>query len=177
MMAQQPDHHEETPTLAEALNFTDDDLAANRAGNLAEPQRARLRTRSIVSVGGNALLTLGLAAIGLWVVTLGYLLVAGALFALAAGLFWLGRTGNAQLDAERNAGAVASVRGEAHLSADEYPNPNGTVTEFVLSIGDEAFVLPRHIFAAFEDGTHYAVYYLPKARLVLSAEEIDERAG
>lgn len=161
---------DDRPSLADALNFTDDDLTANRAGRLSDVQSTRLRARAGYTTLAGALIALALAGGGFWLIALGATLAALALFALAAGLFVLTRWGRGTAAAEVAAGAVACVSGEAVLSANDYPNPNGNVTEYVLEIGDEAFVLSRDAFAAFEDGDTYTVYYLPGLRMVISAE-------
>lgn len=163
----------ETLSLASGLNFTGDDLIANRNGRLSDAQAARLRSRAGCSIIVGTVLVLALAGSGIWLALAEAWLWSIAFFVMAGGLFWLNRSGRASVTTERQNGQVAMIKGEAILSADDYASPNRKMTEYILTIGDEAFVLSKDAFSAFEDGDIYTVYYLPKARIVLSAESAD----
>lgn len=158
------------PTLAETLNFTEEDLQANRNGRLSEEQQRRLSAQSGCSIVGSALVVLGLAGAGFWMLALGWWQLAAVFFVLAVVIGLLNRAGRGGFRAEINAGTVAIAAGEITLSANEIANPNGGVVEYLLQVNDEVFVIPRDAFAAFEDNAVYRVYYLPQSRIVLSAE-------
>ncbi|MEL6148016.1 MAG: hypothetical protein AAFV33_24855 [Chloroflexota bacterium] len=162
----------DTPTLEEALNFTADDLAANRTGQLSDEQMTMLRNRAgIRGLAANAM-SLVLAGVGFWLMNQSFWQWAALLFACAGALYYFSSRGRAHAAVEVAAGEVAVVSGEVVLTTDDVSGPERKVTEHILTVGDEAFVISRYAFAAFEDGDHYHVYYLPEARLVLSAEPV-----
>ena len=161
---------DDIPTLAEALEFEPDELDQNRAGRLSLAQQTRLQRRAGCSLIVGALLALGFAGAGFWLVTIDAWTLAVGSFAVAGGLFALNRLGRGATQVETSAGDVATITGEAELEFNEYSTPNGRMKEYVLRIGNEAFVVSREVFAAFEDGDHYTLYYLPAARVLLSAE-------
>jgi hypothetical protein len=156
--------------LATTLNFTEDDLKANREGRLSAAQQGRLRSQVIFGIVGAALMVLVLLGVGLWIVALGSWWVASAFFTLALLIFVLNRSGRGKFGEEVRAGAVALAAGEITLTANEVSNPNGGVTEYLLTVNGESFVIPRDAFIAFEDNAVYRVYYLPHSRIVLAAE-------
>lgn len=169
-----PMTEQDAPTLPQALYFTEDDLAANRNGHLSDEQAAQLQARAGCSTVGNTLVTLAFVGVGFWTIGIGQWWIGALLFGLGAAVFWLGRTGRVGITTELSTRAVASATGPISLDANEYANPNGTVTEYVLEIEDQAFVLSRQAFAAFEDGDTYTVYYLPQAHMLLSAEPMPQ---
>jgi len=158
------------PKLAEALDFRPEELEQNRLGQLSNAQRARLQQRAGCSLIGGTALVLGLSGIGFWMLALGAWLVAGGLFAIAAVLLMLNRAGRATTRTEAATGKVVSLTGEAELEFNDYATPNGRMNEYVVRIKDQAFVVSQEVFAAFEDGDDYTIYYLPAARVLLSAE-------
>ena len=169
-MARGDDARQSGPTLAETLNFNEEDLQANRNGRLSDAQQRRLMSQSGCGIVGAAVVVLALAGVGFWILALGSWQIASIFFVLAAVIAVLNRTGRGQFRAEVQAGRVAIAAGEITLIADEIANPNGGVVEYVLEVNDEGFVIPRDAFVAFEDNTVYRIYYLPQSRIVLAAE-------
>ncbi|MEM6280731.1 MAG: hypothetical protein AAF787_00945 [Chloroflexota bacterium] len=160
------------PTLEEALNFTADDLTVNRAGKLSAEQQSMLRNRAGIRAFAANGMSLLLAVGGFWLLGQGFWPWAALLFASAGALFYFSSRGRAAASIEVNVGDIAIVSGEAVLTTDDVSGPERKVTEHILTVGDESFVISRYAFAAFEDGDHYHVYYLPAARIILSAEPI-----
>ena len=166
------DHRDDFLPLDEALAFTADDLAANRDGHVSERQRAKLRARNSLGLIIGNLLIPGLVGGGLWIATQGGLLSGGLLLALGAGLFVLSRRGRGDYMAAVKAGAVTAERGTLHLDTKDYKNPNGVTTEYLVTVGGETFVVSQDAYIAFSEtaATHFTIYYLPVARILLSAE-------
>jgi len=158
------------PTLAEAIGFEPDELDQNRVGRLSPAQQDRLQRRAGCSLIVGALLALVFAGAGFWLVTLDAWTLATGAFVLSGALFALNRIGRNATQTETATGAVASITGEAELEFNQHSTPNGRMNEYVLRVEHEAFVVSREVFAAFEDGDHYTLYYLPAARVLLSAE-------
>ena len=149
------------------LVFTQEDLEANREGQLTEGQRAQLRfalLRDTVMYGLLALLPLG----GLVVVLSGSAErpVNGtllALFAILFGLLMIFIANLIRLTRADLTGTVKVAAGQAAL----YDSGRGLRS---LSIGQQNFQISKQIYADFIDGKYYRVYYAPRLKRILSVE-------
>ncbi len=155
-------------TLQSVLHFDDDDLAANRAGQLSERQRTgveRLLMRYYGVLTANIALLLLLLGLGLvnpfgvgWLAA-----IPMALFAYFFYISWQQMTGlRAAISGEH---PVQQVGGPAHHGPD-----------MRMTVGDAAFYLTTPQRRAFTEGAPYQVYFLQQGRMagILSAEPLDE---
>jgi hypothetical protein len=166
-------------SLMQALQFTGDDLAANRRGAIGPFQAERLR---------RALRRAFL--IGFVVLALGVLLAAAALYfgdrnddlvltliGIALTVFnaavvgylaqWWLRT---RMDLER---PLLVAEGLVHRTV--RARPNGQLLGFVLRLEGQPLEVRvnRPVFNAFSDGATYRLYRAAGSRQLLSAEEVD----
>jgi hypothetical protein len=162
-------------SLTEALDFTADDLAANREGRLSEAQRTRLqnlrRRSSLIGVG--TVVALGLMAtiilflgqrndsLILSVVGIGVTICNAA---LAGGLLrgWL-RTG-----ADINTNAVQALNGTITHKL----RVAGRSVTYILKVNEDELIVARPIFRAFEEGKPYRLYRTVNSHVLLSAEAV-----
>ena len=149
------------------LDFTFEDLEANREGHFTDNQRAHLRfalLREVVVYGLLALLPLAGVVVllsgapehppsGLLLAIL--MILFGLLSVYIARQFYATR---ADL-----AGTVKVAVGEAGLH-------NLGRGGFSLSIGQQNFPISKSLCAAFTEGKFYRVYYTPRLKRILSAE-------
>jgi hypothetical protein len=165
-------HQDDFLPLDEALNFTAEDLDANRDGRLSKRQTARLRARNGFGLIIGNLLVLALVGGGLWIVTLGSAVTGSLLVMAGGGLFVLSRRGRGDYVAAVDAGAVDTETGALTLDTRDYKNPNGVMTEYLVTVGTETFVVSQDAYIAFSEtpAERFTVYYLPGARILLSAE-------
>lgn len=162
----------------QALQFTSDDLAANRLGVVGPSQAARLRRtlrRALI--------------IGLIILALGVLLAAACLYfgdrnddgvltlvgialtvfnAIVVGFlvqWWL----RARMDLHQ---PLLAATGLLHRTV--RARPNGQLLGFVLRLEDSPFEVrvSRQVFNAFSDGAAYRLYRAAGSRQLLSAEEV-----
>lgn len=161
--------------LQRSLKFTEDDLAANRAGRLSEAQLERMQPprvsqlATMVILGHMALIggILGLIALLtgeaiLWLV----LLIVLGLGALP--FIMMQNEGNLRpvLRADILRGKVASSSGTVFLEA----RSNRRVD--LLINGQTVRLTPRQA-GAFRHEGDYTIYYLPQSHHLLSAEALD----
>ena len=174
-----------TDRAARTLGFTSADLRANQQGRLTESQRdlAQSKYRSYVRNGLIALLVMWLIFTALLV---GSLIAQGsqpedmrvlpyvigamtAIFVLVGiGSLWHGR--------DLRDGRVRSVEGVAKTKVATYQGRYSRSTGYELTIGGQKFRLISQMeLAAFQNGSHYRVYYIRYAPLhvLLSAESLD----
>ena len=170
-------HQDDFLPLDEALGFSEADLAANRAGQLSETQAQRLRRRDRTGLIVGNIVAIGLLGGGMWLVSGGLVGFGALLIVLGGSLFLLTRWGRGDYTAETVSGTVEIVRGQLVLDTAEYKNPNGLVTEYRVRVGDEVFVISRDAFIALSEARQsddhpFALYYLPRLRMLLSAEPL-----
>ncbi len=180
-------------SFSEAFDFTGDDLAANRQGDITERQRTLLE-RTGKSISGCSLpMAIGgvLFAAGLWgilslwlfsndatsrelmsnsveqVLLIGTLLVpAGAM--VGAHLWTRGATGGFRYS------KLLRAEGEAKLYA--VVTKSGPTDASRLKLGDARFTLNGQFAELFEEGTAYRVYYVKSGPYwrILSAEPLKD---
>lgn len=161
-------------TLTETLNFTPDDLDANRAGKLSEAQKARLtrnwrRTLWIViglvvvcGLGATILLFVGqqqgstiLSAVGVLVTFLN------------AATVGLGAQSYLRTSRDIREGRAAELSGVVSHTI----RVSGRVATYILNVGGQQMVVPKPVFFAVEDGKPYRFYRAPVSKTLLSGEQ------
>lgn len=166
--------------LMQALQFTGDDLAANRRGVVGPFQAVRLR-RTLRRVLSFAILVLFFGILGAAAAlyaaqvnsdsVLRLIGIALTVFNAAVVGFiaqWWMRT-RADLHAP-----VLADSGVVHRTV--RARPNGQLLGFVLRLDGQPLELRvnRQVFNAFNDGAAYRLYRAAGSRVLLSAEAIDE---
>jgi hypothetical protein len=162
-------------SLSEALQFTPDDLAANREGRLSAAQSERLRhlRRRSVMVGLSMIVLIGLVAAALLFVALrnqsGILQLVGIgvtiTNAAITGVLarnWL------RLSGDLRDGRASALTGEARHTI----RVTGRIANYLLRVEREEMNVSKPVFFAFEEGRRYRFYRAPASRVLLSAEPI-----
>ena len=160
-------------SLTEALNFSEEDLQANRAGRLSEAQKYRLtrgwrRTLWIV-IGLVIVLTLGATTL-IFVAQnndLPVLNVIGVLMTIInAGIVGLGAQSYLRTSSYLKGGKVATISGVVSHTI----RVSGRVATYILKVDNQNVVVSRLVFFAVEDGKAYHLYRAPSSKTLLSAE-------
>jgi hypothetical protein len=166
-----------TAILAEANRFSDEDLQANRNGELTTGQRSRLLRKTL---SGGAPLIFGLIfalgvlypflAAGRFPDDLGSLAIplVMAAFLLASGGVVLYKG-----VADSLAGAVESVQGPGRKSTEKRSSGRSRRTVYLYNIGDQKFEVPVNAYPALIDGLEYRASYGPRSRRLLTIEAMD----
>jgi hypothetical protein len=160
-------------TLPETLNFTPEDLAANRAGHLSEAQKERLthnwqRTLWIViaivvvcGLGATTLLFLAqqqgspiLSFIGVGVTVLNAVIVG------------VGAQSYLRTSRDIREGRVAEMSGAVSHTI----RVSGRVATYILKLDGQPLVVSKPVFFAVEDGKPYRFYRAPASKTLLSGE-------
>jgi hypothetical protein len=162
-----------TASLADVLNFSADDLAANRAGVLSGAQKARLergwrRTFWIImalvvgcSLAATILLFLGqqngspiLSIIGI------------AVTVINAALVGLGAQSYLRASRDLRGGRVATLNGVVTHTI----RVSGRAATYILKVDGQEIVVSKPVFFAFEEGKQYRLYRAPASKTLLAAE-------
>ncbi|MEL6526358.1 MAG: hypothetical protein AAFQ07_11680 [Chloroflexota bacterium] len=167
-------------TLQRNLNFTTDDLKANREGAVSDAQRERHQPAEVSKLAhyvilGHAVVIAGiLGAIAIATGELAMWIVLGIVF--AAGLLPFVLMQNeanirptVKADLER--GKVKKVCGRAFITS-ETSQSRGTRYELIIS--DLKLRLTAKQAGAFVNEGMYCIYYLPLSQMLLSAEPTTE---
>ncbi len=166
----------QVPTLYDALAFSKDDLAHNRAAALSPAQRNRLKAQATRTlwVGGVLFLALAFAAtlcffgaqqnhspilflIGV------FLTMCNALLLGYSARQWLRLTADL-----RDEAPVQCVEG----SVERVVRPYGRVSNYVLRVGERAFSVEKETFKAFTHQARYRLYYTAHTSALLAAERL-----
>jgi hypothetical protein len=164
------------PVLAELLDFTLDDLAANREGRLSERQRERLRAarRHSARVVVAILVLVGIAAAVLLYVgqsngsTILSFVGIGVTVCNAALMGVLVRN-YARLTADIDGGRVDALEGSVHHTI----RVNGRLATYILSVTEIELSVAKPVFLAVPEGAGVRFYRTPAAKTLLSAEILD----
>ncbi|HEX2623447.1 MAG TPA: hypothetical protein VHL11_24970 [Phototrophicaceae bacterium] len=159
--------------LMDALQFTEADLQANRAGKLSDTQRQALAQRTVL-MGGLALIGVIVFALtynslpdaggqGSSLVNFALMPIALAVIAFA-GIEVFG----AFMKLQR--GTLTSVRGTAEIEIDVSPRRMFGK----LTVGKFTMHIPKTQLVAFHQGDTYAIYFTPYPKQIMSAEFISE---
>ena len=167
---------QEEMTLAGALGFSAEDLAANRAGSLSDAQKVRLgRQIRRTLTGFGILLLIGIIAAtaflfggqqtGSQVLTF----VGMAITVLNAVVVGLGAQSYLRVNGDLSRGTVERVSG---IVTHTIRVTSGRVTTFVIKLdGGHETVVPKTVFKAFAEGGAYTLYRAPGTKSLLSADE------
>jgi len=160
-------------SLTEILNFSAEDLDANRAGRLSEAQTQRLTRnwrRTLWIVIGLVIL-LGLAATTILFVAQrngsSVLSIIGVLVTVInAAIVGLGAQSYLRTSNDLKGGRVSEISGVVSHTI----RVSGRVATYILKVGDQNVVVSRMVFFAVEDGKPYRFYRAPSSKTLLSAE-------
>jgi hypothetical protein len=162
--------------LRNFYEFGDEDLDANRQGQLTEKQLQEIQGRNNTfhmlgyGVGGAAML-LALLLVGLfclvlllWVLSKSWAGAAAGIPAFVGGILVLGGGGfwfmRFMLAKAKSNYVLRSTRGPVHLSAVNVSTRRGSYQESHMEIGGVLFVLEDELVGKIKEGEDYAVYYL-----------------
>ena len=175
--------------LADILDFTGADLAANREGFITERQVKGLRIKHLgmsISLFIEFLFAMGLAAfllitLFIWLNSpfrnladlLGFLVflaVTGSLVAIVSyHLLILRRRRWLAYGQDLKAGIVKCVKGQLIKTARKNRN-----SWWTIRISGEELPINQKIFPYFEHGTSYHIYFTPHTRIILSVEFVQD---
>lgn len=163
----------ETPSLMEALKFTEDDLAANRAGQLSAAQRRRLlasRQRSLWIGVGVLVLVVLLATTALYIGQVNQtplLTVIGigitVCSAVISGVLirnWY------RLSADLSGGTVQALAGTVQHTV----RVSGRSATYVFKVDGQELTVPKPVFLSVRNGGRYRFYRTPFSRVLLTGE-------
>jgi|GEM_PF-5183695 len=168
--------------LQRNLNFTVDDLRANREGRISEAQHEKHKPPEVSKlafyvIGGHAVVIVGLlGAIALVTGKMAMWIVVGVVLALGLLPFLImNNEGNINptLRGDVQKGTVAKACGIVFIN--ENVSRNNTRT-YELYVDGITIKLTSNQAGAFIHEQDYCVYYLPLSKTLLSAEPYDEQA-
>jgi hypothetical protein len=172
---QRKNHPQDPPDirLMKAVKFIDKDLKANRSGVLTEEQRKRIQRGQVwgalfwwVTAIFLAFPVVFIATRQDWQSEPGVWLLGLAAIGCVAAAFWQqSRTKNILLQNQ-----VDSVSGFLSRRVDMVYTGKVFVPIHKLTVGDKTFTVDKKAYDAFEEGSHYTLYYVPQTEQVLSAE-------
>lgn len=159
--------------LMRELEFTADDLAANRAGQLSEVQIDRLRARRKRSIVTGIAMTLALAFVAslcifsglqgsavLLIIGVGLTLVSAVITGTFA-RYWM------RLSADIRENAVTAFSGKLERVVKPV---NQRVVTYLLRVGGAEFAVNKEQFKAFAHEAPYTLYRAKYTGMLLSAE-------
>ena len=161
--------------LMAALNFTADDLAANREGRLSEPQRVRLRAARLRFVPIGVATLLGVVLLATTALYLGQINRAGVLSFVGVALTICGAAVSGVLvrnwyrlatDLERN--TVQTLGGTVEHTV----RVSGRVANYILRIDGHELSVPKPVFLSLKNGGQYRLYRTPIAQVLLTGEMV-----
>jgi membrane protein YdbS with pleckstrin-like domain len=160
-------------SLTEALNFSAEDLDANRAGRLSDRQKYRLTRgwRRTLWILIGLVIFLGLAATTmLFVAQRGdspVLNVIGILLTIInAAIVALGTQSYLHTSSDIKNGRVTIISGIVSHTI----RVSGRVATYILKVDNQEVVVSKLVFFAVEDGKPYHFYRVPASKTLLSAE-------
>ena len=153
--------------LMRALNFTEDDLTLNAAGQLSAAQMNRLKTQRTTT----ASLAVALSVIvgGLLLFANGYarslaplvmMVLIFVLFTVVTGIIPA-----VQMTRDLQAGVQVA---EGRVELKTIPQRKRTV--YLVKLDGQKFKVQKQTFLAFKNGDPYRIYYAPHSRTILAAE-------
>ncbi|MCC6802480.1 MAG: hypothetical protein IT319_06325 [Anaerolineae bacterium] len=163
----------ERAALADVLNFSAEDLAANRAGNLSNSQKARLARGWQRTVGIIVGLVVGFGLLATILLFLGQrnespiLSIIGVIITVVnAVLVGLGAQSYLRTTSDLRGGRVAVLDGVVSHTI----RVTGRAATYILKVDAQEIIVPKVVFFAFEESKPYRLYRAPASRTLLSAE-------
>ncbi len=157
--------------LEEIFNFTADDLAANKRGEITQRQRNKLRRDNACAAA--TLLGMALLAVSLFVLSAlegntGQMALFVGFMLMVAGIGWFARKDFARV----NATEVTSISGSASVSqSSTYDSTNNRRTYYsTMTVGNQSFRVNNKVYFKLPQLQNYTVYYIPEHNVVLSVE-------
>ena len=164
---------EKITALADALGFSDQDLAANRDGRLSETQKARLTRgwRRTLWILIAVVIGFGLVATILLFVAQRnnspILTVIGILVTVInATIVGLGAQSYLRTSSDIHGERVTAISGVVSHTI----RVSGRVATYVLKLDGQEVVVSKPVFFAVEDGKAYHLYRAPASKTLLAAE-------
>ena len=159
--------------LMHPLQFTQDDLIANRQGQLGESQRSRLQdlqTRAIlIGIGG----FFGFALVATIFLFFGsengfIIMTFIGIFITLCNAIFVGMFARQymRLRADLRSGEIELLSGEM----ERVVKPDGRMNNFLLRINEEEFYVKKDLFRLFRHEAHYNLYRAKHSRVLLAAE-------
>ena len=147
--------------LMRALNFTEDDLTLNAAGQLSAAQINRLKTqRTTTATVAVALSVIVGALYARSLAPLVMMVLIFVLFTVVTGIIPA-----VQMTRDLQAGVQVA---EGRVELDTIPRRKRTV--YLVKLDGQKFKVQKMTFLAFKNGDPYRIYYAPHSRTILAAE-------
>lgn len=164
-----------TNNLQQALDFTDDDLQANRDGKLSPKQRMKLESAQkgsfralwVMAIITLAALILGVFVGGIVLIMLGTIALLLSIMALVEYL-----NSYRAYDHDLKLPTIETVQGLLEYMMRENSAFDGMTHPAGIRIGDMKFLLLDDQVLSFEEGEVYVLYYAPATQTLLSAEQV-----
>jgi len=155
--------------LGDVLNFTEDDVLANRDGRLSESQRRLYFQRERGGLLSGMVVIVFFALMGSFMSMNGSVWLGAVFIGISLALVVATRVGRGERVSEVNANRVACVSGQVLCERSPINSAIGRRYEHRVTIGTETFVVSLPVYEAFIEQDHLTVYYLAYNRLILSA--------
>ncbi|MBK8020425.1 MAG: hypothetical protein IPK19_03105 [Chloroflexi bacterium] len=160
-------------SLPEALNFDEQDLELNRAGQISDAQAERIRSlwrRNLLWIVGGLLFN-GLAATVLIFAgtssnSTPLIFIGMGLTVLNAVIMGLGATNYMRTQRDLRQRQVETIQGTLRHTI----RVSGRNRTYILEVGGERLIVPRPVFSAFEEAKAYRLYRSPATRILFAAE-------
>lgn len=160
--------------LMQLLQFTPDDLALNRDGQLAERQKLALqrrRQRTLLIMAGIIIAAIIAATLLIFfgqVNASGILVIIGAgVTVCAAAISGIFARHVLRISADLQGGKVMAVSGKLERVVKPL---NRSVATYILRVGDVEVATSKEVFREFKHEAKYHLYLTPYTRVLLSAE-------
>ncbi|MEQ8675640.1 MAG: hypothetical protein RLP44_00630 [Aggregatilineales bacterium] len=169
------------PTIADVMNLSEADFAANEAGKLSDLQTRRLQNRRLMwglaTAGALLMLLLGIVSL---VVLLGIgagsdggiFVVFGFVGFLWTALLWQMPLKWWHANQELQAGDVQQSEGRIRQNMSKVPIGMVQPTKYYIEQGENKFEVSKDVFFTFKNGDPYTLYYTPKTKFLVGAQHI-----
>ncbi len=161
-------------SLADAIGFTQDDLAINRVGRLSATQIENLSRKVRRNLPGCLVVTLFFTLFwGVFVAGFTRQIIAGVIVGLIVFVLSMALTILSQNQSSRalERGEVQSVSGI--VSRKYTPGGQNTFEKFEIIIDNARFTVDDDVYNAFQEGAAYQVYYVKlNVRTIVSAHPL-----
>lgn len=155
--------------LASVLNFTAEDLQANREGRLSDSQRRLYFQRERGGLLSGMVVIVFFAIIGSVMAMNGRVWLGAVFVLISIALVIATRIGRKERVSEVNANHVECISGQVLCERTAINSAIGRRYEHQVSIGTETFIVSLPVYEAFCEQEELSVYYLAYNRLILSA--------
>ena len=163
------------PDLAYGLNFTPEDLAANREGYMTKKQRVYLGNQRSLWMSAIVLAVIACPILSTYAIWNGIQIhdstssrvgIIALICVVTGGFAIYAATRRRIYNADVYKGNVSMTEGSIVLDVDS----GGRRVEYYVGIGNRNYRISKSAFLAFKNHNEYRLYYAPNSRIVLSAE-------